>query len=98
MDKLEKIKEKVRKKLDQMNGQELTVYWNKRISRLLLGKQIIKVEYMSGKMAKALGWYKRPIQIGLSDGTWLTPQSDDEGNDGGALTTNLKDDPVIPVL
>jgi hypothetical protein len=30
-------------------------------------------------------WYNRPLCILLDDGTWIIPQSDDEGNDGGAL-------------
>ena len=34
---------------------------------------------------EASGWYSSPIVIELSDGSALIPQSDDEGNDGGAL-------------
>lgn len=51
----------------------------------LLGKRIINVRYMHPDEAEAAGFYKRPIMILLDDGTWIVPQSDDEGNDGGAL-------------
>ena len=53
---------------------------------------------MPEKLAKEQGWYKRPIQILLSNGTWLTPSMDDEGNDGGALFTSDEDLPTIPVI
>ena len=53
---------------------------------------------MTKKDAEEQGWYRRPIQIRLEDGTWLTPSQDDEGNDGGSLFTNSKDLPTIPVI
>lgn len=87
-----------KKPLDKMSNNELTEYWNNRISKLLVGKRIIKVEYMSEKDAKNLGIDFRPIQIGLDNGVWLTPMRDDEGNDGGAIHTNIKSDGIIPVM
>ena len=30
-------------------------------------------------------WNNRPICLLLDDNTWIIPQCDDEGNDGGAL-------------
>ena len=72
--------------------------WQKFARDTLVGKKIIKVEYMSEKLAEEQGWYRRPIQILLNDGTWLTPSQDDEGNDGGSLFTNSKDLPTIPVI
>jgi len=86
------------KPLDKMTDQELTDVWNKRVSKLLVGRKIIKVEYTSQKDAEEQGWYKRPVQIQLDNGVWLTPTSDDEGNDGGAIYTNLKGNSIIPVL
>ena len=59
--------------------------WTKKASDLLLGKRIVKVEYMSGEETEKTGWYSCPILIGLEDGSWLVPQSDDEGNDGGVI-------------
>ena len=72
--------------------------WIKKISKLLVGKKIMQVQYMSKRDAENQGWYKRPIQIKLEDGTWLTPSMDDEGNDGGALFTNDDELPKIPVM
>ena len=59
--------------------------WKNRLSPELLGQRIIKMQYMSKKDAKEMGWYKRPLMLMLSNGTWIIPQQDDEGNDGGAL-------------
>ena len=77
---------------------KLEQQWIQRISKLLVGKKIVKVEYMNQTDAEEQGWYKRPIQIRLEDGTWLTPSMDDEGNDGGALFTSDEDLPTIPVI
>ena len=35
--------------------------------------------------AEQTGWYSCPILLQLEDGSWLIPQQDDEGNDGGAI-------------
>ena len=77
---------------------KLEQQWIQKISKLLVGKKIVKVEYMNQTDAEEQGWYKRPIQIKLEDETWLTPSQDDEGNDGGALFTNNEDLPTIPVI
>jgi hypothetical protein len=80
------------------NDSELEKKWLVSITKLLVNKRIVKVEYMTKKLAEEQGWYKRPIQILLNDGTWLTPSQDDEGNDGGALFTSDNDLPTIPVI
>ena len=59
--------------------------WKTRLAPELVGQQILKVQYMSKRDAEKLGWYKRPLMLMLSNGTWIIPQQDDEGNDGGAL-------------
>ena len=43
-------------------------------------------------------WYKRPIAIRLDNGHWIVPIMDDEGNDGGAMSTTFKDLSTIPVI
>ena len=78
--------------------QKLELEWIKRITKLLVGKKIVKIQYMTEKDAEQQGWYRRPIQIRLEDGTWLTPSQDDEGNDGGSLYTNIEKLPIIPVI
>jgi hypothetical protein len=83
---------------EMIERDKLELQWIQRISKLLVGKKIVKVEYMNEADAEEQGWYKRPIQIRLEDGTWLTPSQDDEGNDGGALFTSNEDLPTIPVI
>ena len=86
------------KKLDEMTNDELSKAWQKKIEKHLLGKSIIKVEYMSEKDSEEQGWTNRPIQILLNNGVWLTMTSDNEGNSGGAIHTNIKELPIIPVI
>ena len=78
---------------------DYTKIWNKTANDLLLGKKIVKVEYMSSEEADKGMWYSRPVRIILDDGTNILPMSDDEGNDGGALWLGNKDgEEVLPVL
>ena len=72
-------------------------YWNKNASDYLVGRKILKVEWMSNDEAQDLGWYSRPLAILLDNGVWIYPMRDDEGNDGGALGTSGAY-PVLPVL
>jgi hypothetical protein len=85
-------------KFSEINENKLELDWIKKISKLLVGNKIVKIQYMTKKDAEEQGWYRRPIQIKLENGTWLTPSQDDEGNDGGSLFTNSKDLPTIPVI
>ena len=78
---------------------DYTKMWNKTANDLLLGKKIIKVEYMGNEEAKNAMWDNRPVRIILDDGTNILPMADDEGNDGGALWLGSKDgENVLPVL
>jgi len=43
-------------------------------------------------------WYKRPVAICLDNKYWLIPMMDDEGNDGGAISTTFDDLGTIPVI
>lgn len=51
----------------------------------LEGKTIKKVRWMSDNEMKQAMWYKRPVVVYFTDGTFMIPQMDDEGNDGGAI-------------
>ena len=68
---------------------DYTKLWTDKF-KFLIGSKIIKVDYMSNEEAEEIGWYKRPIQIHLDNGAILSPQADDEGNDGGALFTGVQ--------
>jgi hypothetical protein len=72
--------------------------WIKKISDQLVGRKIVKIEYCSEKEMEYQGWHNQPVQIKLDNGIWLTPTSDDEGNNGGAIHTNIKELPIIPVI
>lgn len=57
----------------------------------LVGKTITSVDYMTEEECTNNGWYKSGVIIGLDDGTYIYPVSDNEGNEPGALdTTNEK--------
>ena len=69
-----------------MNNQ----FMNK-LKTMLVGQTITKVEYLNPKDSKEfLGWDYQPCEIHLSNGVILTPSCDDEGNNAGALLTNIE--------
>ena len=59
--------------------------WIAKAEKLLLGRTIVKIEWMSSEETEDTGWYKRPVCLQLDDKSWIFPVMDDEGNDGGAL-------------
>ena len=73
--------------------------WAKEFNHLV-GLKIVGVRYLTKEETDANYWYSSPIVIELSDGSALIPQSDDEGNDGGALwiaNSKCKED-LAPVI
>jgi len=70
--------------------------WNKKAEEAFVGKRIISASYMSKEEAEEQDWYSRPLVLGLDDGTFICPMSDDEGNDGGALAGGMGT--TFPVL
>ena len=73
--------------------------WQKLVNEHLVGRKIVKVEWLSPeKSEEQLGWNNQPCEIYLDDGAILTPSQDDEGNDAGAIFTNIKELPTIPVF
>ena len=72
--------------------------WTKQIADVLIGRKIVKVEYMPTEEAEKSEWHSRPICIQLDNGAWLVPMRDDEGNDGGSISTSYEALPVIPVI
>ena len=78
---------------------KVTKRWTKIAEDVLLGRRILKVEYMSSKECNEYMWYKRPITFILDNGTRVIAQMDDEGNDGGVLTCLTdKAEEILPVL
>ena len=72
--------------------------WEAKISEALVGRTITAVEYLSSAEANEAYWHQRPISIQLDNKIWITPTCDDEGNDGGAMHTNMKNLSIIPVM
>ena len=70
--------------------------WVEQISKFLNGKTVQAVRYMTPE--EAGDWYERPIVIIFSDGSFIVPMADDEGNNGGAMYTSDDALSVIPVI
>tara|TARA_R110002051_G_scaffold37838_3_gene80847 strand:- start:217 stop:783 length:567 start_codon:yes stop_codon:yes gene_type:complete len=51
----------------------------------LIGRKIENVRHLTPRECAEFGWNKSPLAIWLDDKTCLIPQTDDEGNDGGAM-------------
>ena len=82
----------------KLEGKPVEQYWTEKIAKHLVGKTITKVEYISNDEMEEYMWHKKPIAICLDNRYWLIPMMDDEGNDGGAMSTTFKDLSVIPVI
>ena len=82
----------------KIDGKSIEQYWTDLITKHLVGRKITKVEYLPTEEMEENMWYKRPISIQLDNGHWITPIMDDEGNDGGAIFTNIKELQTIPVI
>lgn len=78
--------------------EQLKKEWVARVGKHLLGRKITKVEYLSKKECGDLDWSSCPVCIQLDGHVWLTPISDTEGNDGGAISTNMEKLPRIPTI
>ena len=80
------------------NEQSIQEYWTEKINKELLGRKITKIEYLTKDEVDNNMWYKSPIAIELDNRIWLIPMADDEGNDGGSISTNIKNLPIIPTI
>jgi hypothetical protein len=59
-------------------------FWNNK-AKTLVGKTIKGTRYMTDAEMNQFGWYKKPLIIVFTDNSYIIPQMDDEGNDGGAI-------------
>tara|TARA_R100000900_G_scaffold100512_2_gene77884 strand:- start:743 stop:1003 length:261 start_codon:yes stop_codon:yes gene_type:complete len=82
----------------KIDGKPVEQYWTEKIAKLLVGRKIKKIEYISIDEMETNLWHKRPISILLDNGHWITPMMDDEGNDGGAMSTTYRELRTIPVI
>jgi len=78
---------------------KLKVKWQNHCRKLLVGKTIRHVRYLTEKEMEVCMWHQNPLVIEFTDGTAILSQSDDEGNDGGAYYYfGKKKQEVIPVI
>lgn len=64
--------------------------------KLLKGRKIVDVRRLSKEEMERIGWHSNPLVLMFDDGSILIPQSDDEGNDGGAMMyINDDENPTI---
>ena len=77
-------------------NQQLKKQWGKKASDFLVGKTIRAVVYMSDKEVEENDWYASNVKIIFTDGHWITPSADDEGNNSGVLFTTSDEIPGIP--
>ena len=72
--------------------------WTAEARKLLVGRKIADVFYMSNAETLESEWRDRPLCIKLDDGVVLIPMMDEEGNDGGVLATTDDTRPILPTL
>ena len=94
MGKLEKSK----KQTTELQYNNITIKWEEKCAELLVGKTIKSVRYLFTCEMKDLGWSKKSLVIFFTDGSYLFPSSDDEGNNAGALFTSFEGAEGIPTL
>jgi len=80
------------------NSVELKAKWRKDALKHLKGRRIVNVRWMTAAEVDAFGWYSSAPVLELDNGVEILASRDDEGNDAGALFTNLKDLPTLPVI
>ena len=74
-------------------------YWQDLVNKHLVGKYITKVQWLSpSESNRLMGGDYQPCELHLNDGTIITPSADDEGNNAGALFTNIQELPCCPVF
>jgi hypothetical protein len=80
------------------NNKVLIKKWETDIKKHLVGKTVANVRYLTDKEQQGMGWYRKALVIIFTDGSYMFPSADDEGNDAGALFTNFKGLETIPVI
>lgn len=72
--------------------------WASKAAGLLIGKTVMAVRYLSPEEMENFGWDSSAVVIEFTDGSWICPSRDDEGNGPGALFTSFEDLPTIPTI
>ena len=61
------------------------------LNEAMVGQKIRDVRWLTKEETEDIFdyWYNQPIEITLENGVKLIPMSDDEGNEAGAMATNI---------
>ena len=61
------------------------------LNKHMVGQKITDVRWLTKEQTEDIAdyWYNQPLQITLENGVTLVPMSDDEGNEAGAMATNI---------
>lgn len=70
----------------------------RKFAPLVVGKTVKRVRYMTDDEMEDCMWYACAFVIEFTDGSWIAPMADDEGNNAGALMTSDKDHGTIYVI
>ncbi len=81
-----------------MDREQLKRDWSERAAKLLVGRKIKAVSYMTPKEEQQAGWDRAPLVIELDNNVVIFASSDDEGNGAGALYTSSEQQPCFPVI
>ena len=85
--------------MDDLNKRDMDAYWNDQAAAQLTGRKIERARYLSKAEARGMGWHARSVVLELDDGAAVLVQSDDEGNDAGALLVLGKNsETILPVI
>ena len=74
------------------------IRWAKDIHKVLVGRKIVEVRYLTDEEKNDMGWFDSPAVLILDDGNWVMPMADDEGNNAGAMATSYATLETIPVI
>lgn len=81
-----------------MNEKEIIKMHEDKASKFLVGKKIKAVYYMTDKEKSKYYWSRKALVIEFTDGSYILPSRDSEGNDAATFFTSSKDCPVIPSI
>jgi hypothetical protein len=83
-----------------MRNKQLEKAWTNIAKKVLIGRKIVEVRYLTDEEIEALDWYEKSLVFVLDNGTICFISSDDEGNGGGSLyyQTGDEDFKTLPTL
>jgi hypothetical protein len=85
--------------MDESTKRDTDAYWNAQAAAQLAGRTIKRARYLSKAEARGMGWHARSVVLELDDGAAVLVQSDDEGNDAGALLVlGQNSETILPVI